>query len=149
MRFIVPQFIDVKPKIIGPITPRQFIILIVTGLLIFASYKLADFTLFLIEGFLFLVIGVSFAFVKVKGRPLHEFFLNVFVTVKNPSLRIWKKEEVSLEEEEKRAEQEKKEKTKAAPARKPLSSSHLSQIALVVNTGGKYEGENRNQNNQS
>ena len=50
-RFIVPQFIDAEDKILGPITVRQFIIMIVGGLLIFAAYKLADFGLFLLEAF--------------------------------------------------------------------------------------------------
>src|SRR6056297_904215 len=106
MRFIVPQFIDTKPKIIGPITPRQFIILIVTGLFVFISFKLADFTLFLIEAFIILLLGCTLAFVKVQGRPVHEFFLNVFVSMKKPSLRVWKKEKVNLEEikEERRKE---------------------------------------------
>ncbi len=141
MRFIVPQFIDTKPKIIGPITPRQFIILIITGLAVFISFKLADFTLFLIEAIILILIGVSLAFVKVKGRHLHEFMLNVFISLKRPTLRVWKKELISLEKEEEMIKEEKKEKTKIT-ARKPLSSSHLSQIALIVNTGGKYEEEN-------
>ena len=43
----VPQFLDVEDRIIGPITVRQFVILLVGSGLIFAAYKLSDFALFL------------------------------------------------------------------------------------------------------
>ena len=46
-QFVIPQFIDVEDKIIGPITVRQFIIMLAGGGLVFISYKLSDFTLFL------------------------------------------------------------------------------------------------------
>ena len=33
-QFTVPQFIDVEPKIIGPITTRQFLIFLAAGLML-------------------------------------------------------------------------------------------------------------------
>ena len=47
-QFTVPQFIDVEDKVIGPITVRQFIILLFGGGFIFIAYRLSDFVLFLI-----------------------------------------------------------------------------------------------------
>ena len=41
-KFIVPQFIDVESKIIGPITTRQFLIMLAGLILGFAAYKLSD-----------------------------------------------------------------------------------------------------------
>ena len=41
-QFVVPQFIDVEDKIFGPVTTRQFVILLVAGLVLFVASKLAD-----------------------------------------------------------------------------------------------------------
>jgi hypothetical protein len=138
MQFVVPQFIDVESKIIGPITPRQFIILIVTAGFIFITYKLADFTLFLIEGIIILVLGLTIAFVKVNGQPIYYFILNLLNLVKRPLLRVWRREKEIVKELKIK---EKKEEKQVIPVRKPLSTSHLSQLALMVDTGGRYEGE--------
>jgi len=46
-QFVVPQFIDVEDKIFGPVTTRQFVILLIAGLIIFIAFKLADITLFI------------------------------------------------------------------------------------------------------
>ena len=43
-QFTVPQFIDVEDKIIGPITTRQFVIMLAGFTLIGISYKLFDFS---------------------------------------------------------------------------------------------------------
>lgn len=140
MQFIVPQFIDVETKVIGPITPKQFIILIFTAGLIFISYKLADFTLFIIEGLVILILGGSLAFLKVNSQPFYFFLLNVGHSLRKPGLRIWRKELIPVIEE-KIKKVKKKEKQVVVSRRKPLSASRLSQIALMVDTGGRYEEE--------
>ena len=139
MQFVVPQFIDVESKIIGPVTPRQFIILIFTVGFIGLAYKLADFTLFIIEGTIIAFIGIAIAFVKFNGQPIYYFFLSLLNLVKRPALRIWQREEKILKKELEAKEKEKV--TKQILSRKPLSSSHLSQVALLVDTGGRYEEE--------
>lgn len=139
MQFVVPQFIDVESKIIGPVTPRQFITLIITAGLIFISYKLADFTLFLIEGVAILILGITISFVKVNGRPIYYFFLDLINLAKKPSLRVWNREERAIEKEYNIKEKEEREEEKKAVTKPPISTSQLSQIALMVDTGGRYE----------
>ena len=75
-QFVVPQFIDVEDKIIGPVTTRQFVILLTAALIIFVAYKLADTALFI---FLLCLVGgfaLILAFVKINGQPFHYFLLN-------------------------------------------------------------------------
>jgi len=138
MRFIVPQFIDIEPKIMGPVSLRQFLILLATGGLIFVCYKLADFTLFVIEAVVLFALGGTFAFLKVNGQPVHYFLLNFLQSAKKPKLRVWNKEgqkvkEVILPEKAKEKEEE--------IIRPPLSSKRLSEISLIVDTGGAYREE--------
>ena len=49
-QFTVPQFIDVEDKVIGPITVRQFIIMLAGFLAIAICYKLLDFAAFIVAG---------------------------------------------------------------------------------------------------
>ena len=80
-QFVVPQFIDVEDKVIGPITVRQFIILLAGGGLIVIAYKLSDFALFLLQFVIFSFLTVAVAFIKINGRPIHYFLLNVISSI--------------------------------------------------------------------
>ena len=59
-QFTVPQFIDVENKIIGPITARQFLILLIAAIIVAISYKIFDFSLFLTVGIFVFLIAVLF-----------------------------------------------------------------------------------------
>jgi len=141
MQFVVPQFIDVEPKILGPITPRQLIILIITFALGFICFKLADLSLFILEAIILLIVGGGLAFAKVNKRPLHLFLFDLMKTVKNPNLRVWKKEISPTPEKELEVKDDAEESPEEIRRRKPLFRSKLSQISLLVDTGGKYQEE--------
>lgn len=139
-QFVVPQFIDVEDKIFGPVTTRQFLILLVGGLGIFISFKLADFMLFVI--LLILIGGLSliFAFVKVKGQPFHLFLLNVMQTARKPGLRIWRNTYSKEELEYLRKLNTAKAEEKPEP-RKVVRHDRIRDLSLIVNTGGYYRGD--------
>lgn len=135
-QFVVPQFIDVEDKIFGPITVRQFLIMLATGLLIFISYKLADFTLFIIITLFLGSLAIMFAFVRVNGQNFHYVILNIIQTLRNPALRIWRKDysdkELDYLRKEEIEEVAEKEIIKIA------RPEHIRDLALIVNTGGFY-----------
>ena len=136
----MPQFIDVEDKIFGPITTRQFIILLSAGLLLFIVFKLADIALFI---FLAALIGGSalvLAFVKINGQPFHYFLLNIVQTVRRPSRRIWYKSftKGELTESIKSGKVEMVEAVKEIPR---MSYSRIRDLSLIVNTGGYYKPE--------
>ena len=137
-QFVVPQFIDVEDKIFGPVTTRQFIILLVAGLFLFIAFKLADFALFI---FLLAIIGggaLIIAFVKINGRPFHFFVLNAVQTWRRPNLRVWHHQGSSEGEEEKVSVDNFK--SSVLPP-KVFKRSRLAELALIVDTKGKYQGE--------
>ncbi|MEK7139459.1 MAG: PrgI family protein [Patescibacteria group bacterium] len=136
--FLVPQFIDVEPKIIGPITVRQFIIMLVGMLLIAAEYKLFDFWAFVIFGVLTFGIFGIVAFLKVNGRPFHYFFLNVMETLKRSRRRLWNKQLTAVEVKELLAPAIEETKELVVPVKHFAARSRLDELALVVNTGGAY-----------
>ena len=136
-QFVVPQFIDAEDKIIGPVTVRQFIIMLVAFLVAALLFKLLSFLWFLLTALPIIVAAGVLAFGKVNGQPFHYFILNLMQTFRRPRLRVWDK---TLNDSELRALT----KTVAAPpppppARKaPVSASKLAELSLVVNTGGVY-----------
>lgn len=138
MQFVVPQFIDVEDKILGPISVRQFVILILGTGLLFAAYRFADFGLFLVEAFFIVVLTMAFAFLKVNGRPFHKFLANFFQTLRRPKLRIWNQEIVKGEVRSPKVSRTSKH---GISEKLPLSSSRLAELALVVDTGGAYKQE--------
>lgn len=141
-QFTVPQFIDVEDKIIGPITTRQFIIMVVGGLLIFIWYKAFGFWWF-VGSTLFTILSIALlGFVKINGQPFHYFLINIIETIKRPSLRVWNKE-INLKEIRQRLKSQKAVLlVSSAPIPvKKYTSSRLAELSLIVDTGGAYEGE--------
>ncbi len=132
----VPQFIDNEDKILGPITVRQFVIMLVTGGILFVIFKLSDLSLFILSAILIGGTGALFAFYRVNGQPFHFFLLHIFQTVRNPSLRVWKRDTapvINIIDEESGHDE-------VAPRQSRMSEQRLSDLSLIVDTGGAYKG---------
>jgi len=140
-KYIVPQFIDVEDKIIGPITVRQFILLLTAFLIAFLLYRFGNLITLIAGAILDFGLFGALAFVKINGRPIHFFLLNFAQTMTRSRLRVWNKESfMSMVQEKYKSEVEEKPKPKAA-AKEPLTGSRLSDLSLIVNTGGVYSGD--------
>lgn len=133
-QFIVPQFIDVEDKILGPITVRQFVMMIAGGLFLVVAFKLFDISLFIFVTLLTIGAVGLFGFVKVNGRPFHFFLIAVFQVSVKPRLRVWNNADV--------LDFDHKDDTMVSARRvikaKRLSRSRLTEIALQVDTGGVF-----------
>lgn len=139
-QFTVPQFIDVEDKIFGPITVRQFLIILVAFMVSVVTYRLADFALFITLTILYFVIAGIIAFLKINGRPFHYFILNFIQTLKKPKIRVWNNK-LSKTDKELKDLPEEEFKQMAKIQRKPLyAKSKLAEVALMVDTGGVYAG---------
>ncbi len=139
-QFVVPQFIEVEDKIFGPITTRQFLILLVTGLILFIFFKLADTTLFIFLAVLIGGFAAVLAFAKINGQPFHYFILNIFQTARRPSRRIWSRDFTNKELKE-YIESGKFEVTEVVKEIPRMSYSRIRDLSLTVNTGGYYKPE--------
>jgi len=136
-RYTVPQFIEAEAKIMGPISVRQFIILLIAVLLMFISWKFAS---SLVGGILILLwggLGLALAFVKINGQSMHIFLLGLIRTIRKPRLRVWYKEYTN-EQLQAYLEAEPPPMPEVKPARKELKRGRLSELSLLVNTGGAY-----------
>jgi len=91
-QFQVPQFIEKKPKIVGPLTMAQFFYLGgAAAISILAFYTLPGFPAFLV---LMIAggIGVSLAFVKINGMDLPQMILSALKYWQKPKKYIWQRE---------------------------------------------------------
>lgn len=135
MQFVVPQFIEVESKIIGPISARQFIIVVITLGISFIWYQFFSLIVFVPLLFITCSFGGALAFLKVNGQSMHYFLLNLTQTLKRPRLKVWMRSEY--------AEQKDRVVTSVieAPMEKEVTDSHLAAMSLMVDTGGAYQGE--------
>lgn len=138
-KFIVPQFIDAEDKIFGPITVRQFLMMVGGAFFIFLSFKLSDFALFLFQTVVTIIFVFLFAFYKVNGAPFHIYALNLTETLKQPSVRIWRKEFIKIETFSNKKKKKKDE--YIVPEKTFLGGKKLSELSLIIDTGGVYKGE--------
>ncbi len=91
MQYKVPQKIDLEDKIIGPLTLKQFIYLLIGGMLdylIFSSIKsfLGWFLIFIIS-----LVTLAFAFIQVEEQPFSYLILHLFSFLLRPKIRLWNK----------------------------------------------------------
>lgn len=138
-QFTVPQFIDVESKIIGPITTRQFLILLISALLIGLSFRFFDTGLFIVVTLIIAVIAALFSFVKINGRPFHYFILNSVQTMTKSSLRVWNHHALINDNPIENKVPVKVEHQKIV--KEYYKKSRLAEVALIVDTKGKYKGE--------
>ncbi len=143
MQFVVPQFIEVESKVIGPISVRQFIILLFSAGIVFIWYSIFSTVIFVILGLITLAIGGVFAFAKVNSQPFHAFALSLIQTLQRPRLSLWHREinqQVIVKMTRKDRKDKSNKKLEFAP--KPdVSQAHLAELSLIADTSGQYSPE--------
>jgi len=97
MSYIVPQFIEKEPKIVGPLTFRQLIFIGTSvSIAIFLYFTIAkeNFFLFIFLAALLVGAGLSLAFLKIEGFSLPQIIQNAFLFFLKPKRYIWQKKNI-------------------------------------------------------
>ncbi|MFH1426304.1 MAG: PrgI family protein [Candidatus Kerfeldbacteria bacterium] len=135
MQYVVPQFIEVESKIIGPISGRQFIEILVTFGLCYIWYAMFKSPFIFVPLILLsLAVGGILSFAKVNGQAMHYFLLNLIQTLRRPRLKIWERQKALAYKAVEIKEVE-------AVERAPVTESRLAEVSLMVDTGGAYQGD--------
>jgi len=138
-RYLVPQYIEMADKIVGPLTLAQFLYVLAGGILCYFFWaffdKILAWPLSIIVGSFFLAM----AFLKINDQPFPKMLVAGILYLLKPRERIWKKieeiPEIKIEDkhivgkskiEEQKAKRESKEEIK----------SQLAQLARLVDTSG-------------
>jgi len=139
MQFIVPQFIDMEPKIIGPLSLRQFFTLVIGGMVVAVERRYSDLAMFIVLVIPTAAIFVTFTFANINGVPFHYFLLNFIGALSRPFLRIWSKN-YKIKSRVAKTEIKTEDKLPQSPP-KMISHQKLSELALIVDTGGAFHQE--------
>ncbi len=111
MEFTVPQFIEGKTKIVGPLSFKQLGYLVVAGVISILLYFTLSTGLFIV---LFIIIfgsALALALLKIQGTPLPTIIKNFLIFLTKPKVYLWKKEEIIDTEMEIKKQKIKKEKS--------------------------------------
>jgi len=90
MRFNVPQFVDIEDTILGPLTLKQFFLLIAGGLIFALLWWAFQLWFVLLIGVPMMLVIAAFIFIKPGGRSLTKVFLARFNYWTKPRFYVWK-----------------------------------------------------------
>ncbi len=96
MQFRIPQNIDLEDKIVGPLTLKQFLYLMVGFIVIYLLFqKVAaerhQIILFLILAVPIALFCIALAFVKIQDQPFGQFLFSLIFFYIRPRRRVWQR----------------------------------------------------------
>jgi len=133
MQYNVPQFVEIEDKVIGPLTLKQFLWILVGVGLLFLLYKLLIFPIFLIIG---LPIGIFCgfgAFYKIQNKTFAEFILASLGYFLSPKLYLWKKENEQHKPEITKKQIKKELEAQTIPTKKFASQGKINEMSWKLN----------------
>ena len=93
MQFTIPQFIEIKDKIIGPLTMRQFLYILAGIGALAGLWFFIELWLFIIIAVPIIIFCLMLAFYKFNGRPFIYFISAVINYLLKPKLYLWRKDD--------------------------------------------------------
>ncbi|MEW6617470.1 MAG: PrgI family protein [Patescibacteria group bacterium] len=127
--FQVPQFIDQKPKIVGPLTLSQFFYIAIAAGISFASFYIFNLFVWVLVSIILITLSIGLAFVKINGQEMPKVIRAGLHFFLGPRIYTWQRtmEEPIYEEE------------KIENARKTMGTKEkLNSIVLNVTTGKMF-----------
>lgn len=135
LQYKVPENIDIEDKIIGPLTFKQFMYLLVAFAVTLVGYQVVQpgdifmFTIFISP--VWAIAGIL-GFARPNDRPADVFVISGIVYLFRPRQRIWRREtEGVVDITTKKAEKKKEAVTKEAP-----EESQLETLSRLIDTQG-------------
>jgi len=138
MQFRVPQNIDLEDKVVGPFTMKQFLYLLVGGILDYVYLKFFNFYLFLLFAIPTTIFFIAMAAFRYQDQPFPKFLQSLVLFALKPKHRIWGKNAPEPEYVIR-----KKEAPKPKAESRYVSKTELEKLAQIVDTRGW--GKNMNQ----
>ncbi len=129
MQFQVPQNIDLEDKIIGPLTLKQFIILLVGGMFDYMFYTFFSTGLFIILAIPTTLFTLALVFAKVQEEPFPKFLASLTLFALKPKILTWGKTPKPKIIENKKAKKKK-------AIQKVAKGSDIERLSRIIDTQG-------------
>ena len=97
MEFTFPQFIEKEPKIVGPLTLKQSVFVILAVAICFLLYFSLPFAVFVVAAVLIGTCAFALAFLKINGLPFTSVIKNFFIFTLKPKIYLWKKGQIEMQ----------------------------------------------------
>lgn len=91
MRFQVPQFIEEKAKIVGPLTFRQFIIIVITGATCYILKLFLPPFMFITASVTLVSVVGALTFLKINGQRLDIVVRNFLLYTVSKKIFLWQR----------------------------------------------------------
>jgi hypothetical protein len=111
MEYSLPQFLEIKPKVAGPLTFRQLIYIGSAGIFLAIAFTMLPLWKFFLVAVFVGGIAVFLAFGKIKGFPAPTILARAFSFLFVNKIYIWQKKEIPptvLPSKEKKKKEEEK-----------------------------------------
>ncbi|MEK7464573.1 MAG: PrgI family protein [Patescibacteria group bacterium] len=90
--FQVPQFIEKKAKIIGPLTLEEFLYIAGAGGISLIAFYVFNFFLWLVISIVFVGAAIGLAFVKINGESAPKVLLAALNHLSKPKTYTWQRQ---------------------------------------------------------
>jgi len=133
--FTVPKFIEQEPKILGPLTLKQTLIMMTgAGICFFLYFTIGKENLFLFILLSLVIMGgfSALTFLKIKGYPILTFFRHFLAFSITSKLFLWRRK--FAPPKIKKIEKFEKEEKKKGPTLKVSAKGKLQKLATRVET---------------
>lgn len=124
----VPQYLDIEDKIIGPLTLKQFVYLLLGAGALFLLFNLLKLSVFIIVAIPIGILIFLVTFYKIGNQKFSQFVLSLLKFLGRPNIYTWKKLSPKKPDEEPMP----KIIEKAKPAKKAPKESGLEEVQWKV-----------------
>jgi hypothetical protein len=140
MRYQIPQFIEVEDKIFGPLTLKQFLYVAGGVSLAFIFWEILPKAIGFFVAIPILILFLAFAFYQYNDRPFIIVVENAFRYFTGNKLYVWHKEQKTLEEIQKEADNKNKDAAELPKMDVPkLSDSKLTELSWSLDINENIE----------
>lgn len=135
MEFTVPKFIEREPKIVGPLTFKQFVYVAIAGAACFFLYFYIgkkNLPLFVLITIILMGGALALCFLRIKGYTLPMIVKNFFTYTISGKVFLWRRKIVSPKF--KKVKKFEKEEVEGETTLRMGKKSHLQKLSTQVET---------------
>src|SRR6056297_1812129 len=92
MRYQIPQFLEMESSLIGPLSLRQFLFIIVPVAIVYILRYFVHLGYLIVLGIIIIPLGLLCAFYKINGRPFYYAVFSFTSFALKPQVYVWRKE---------------------------------------------------------
>ncbi len=132
MEYSTPQFLELKPKVAGPLTFRQLIYIGGIGVVLLILFTVMPLGKFLLIAIPSSGIALFLAFGKIRGFPAPTLLARSFIFLFQGKIYVWQKKEMPMPSLPSSKKISKEDDIKPQPTLKIAEGSRLKRLTNII-----------------